>query len=338
MKTSKGDFELTLPLGPEQAEGEKILFKFVVDGNWVTSDDYETENDGGNVNNVIYYSNLTATSEEKGSKIPEAGGLVAATGAASAPTGGVTSSSNKENELSTTVMPSEEGKQVTSGEPGIAVPTNASEIKEFSEVRNVNAKDLNEKIKAEEAAEEAAGANGVTTTVLPSSEGKQVTSGEPGIAVPKNAADIKEFSEVRDVNPKDLNEKIKAEEATGPTKTVKVKKVIKKNKITGEEIVVSSEPVDDEQPKTLDPAKDTTKDTTKDSTKTTNGTSSTPAAATTTTTKTTEEPSKTTSSKTTPAKAASTPSKTPKKAASTPAKKEEKSKQGFFSKVKSLLK
>ncbi|KAG7910867.1 hypothetical protein KL906_001247 [Ogataea polymorpha] len=43
-------------------------------------------------------------------------------------------------------------------------------------------------------------------TVLPSSEGQQVTLGEPGVVVPANPHSISAFSEVRDVDPKTLNE------------------------------------------------------------------------------------------------------------------------------------
>lgn len=58
--------------------------------------------------------------------------------------------------LKTTVLPSEEGKQTTLGEPGVAIPKNPQEISAFKEVRDVDAKKLNEEFKKEEAAKEAA--------------------------------------------------------------------------------------------------------------------------------------------------------------------------------------
>ena len=54
--------------------------------------------------------------------------------------------------LKTTVLPNEEGKQTTLGEPGIAIPKNPEEISAFKEVRDVDAKKLNEEFKKEEAA------------------------------------------------------------------------------------------------------------------------------------------------------------------------------------------
>ncbi|CEP21597.1 hypothetical protein BN1211_1727 [Cyberlindnera jadinii] len=300
VKTSKGDFEITLPLQQKNGE-DKVSFKFVVDGDWHTSDEYEIEHDNGNSNNVIFFSNLIDEKKEE-VRIPESGGLPITT-------------ASSEGESKTTVLPSTEGQQDTSatGEPGIVIPSNAKDIKEFSEVSDVDAKELNAKLNAETT--EAAETSGLSTTVLPSNEGKQDTSatGEPGIVIPANAEDIKEFSEVSDVNAKELNAKLNGAETVGTetlsttvlpstegqqdtsatgdagivvptnakdikefsevsdvnakelneklnsedkkTKTVKVKKVIKRNKVTGEETVVSSTPLEDgdEIPKSLDP-------------------------------------------------------------------------------------
>jgi hypothetical protein len=226
VKTSKGDFEITLPLKPENAADERVVFKFVVDGEWKTSQEYEIANEDGNINNIIYYSNLTTDSTT--ARIPESGGLFV----------GVTN-----DKASTTVLPSSEGQQDTraTGEPGIVIPSNPQEIKEFSEVSNVDSKELNAKLNAKD----------VNTTVLPSTEGKQDTTatGEPGIVIPSNANDIEEFTQVSNVEAKELNAQLNGEKKT---KTTKVKKVIKRNKVTGEETVVSSEPVEDEV-KTLDP-------------------------------------------------------------------------------------
>lgn len=61
-------------------------------------------------------------------------------------------SESKPDELKTTVLPSQEGVQTTLGEPGIVVPGNPHEISAFSEVRDVDAKKLNEDIKKEDAA------------------------------------------------------------------------------------------------------------------------------------------------------------------------------------------
>lgn len=57
-----------------------------------------------------------------------------------------------------TVMPSKENQQITLGEPGIAIVSNANEIKEFREVRDVDAEELNKQLNAELKAKEAAAA------------------------------------------------------------------------------------------------------------------------------------------------------------------------------------
>ncbi|CAM9018167.1 unnamed protein product [Wickerhamomyces anomalus] len=413
VKTSKGDFEITLPL--KQEDDDKILFKFIVDGNWTTSKDYETINDNGNENNVLYLKNLSQVEESKssgGSKIPEAGGLaaggLAAAGAAVAGVLGLNSTSsdkentesskdykptvlpsnegnhasvagepgvaipsdphqikefsevrdvdakelnaklNKEDEFKTQVLPSQEGKQSNvSGEPGIAIPKDAQNIKEFGEVRNVDAKDLNAKLNKEDE---------VKTQVLPSNEGNHATvAGEPGVAVPKDAQNIKEFGEVRDVDAKALNEKLggegstKAATATSTespekkTKKVPVKKLIRRNKETGEEVVVSSEPVDHvpkdqkistngaESKDTIKPTEEKTLDPKKSSAET-NGKTTKDTA-----TKTTEEKPKTTSTSTT---TASKPKPKPKPAAAVAAEKKEeekKKKSSVFKKFKKIF-
>lgn len=221
VKTSAGDFEITLPLQADKGE-DKVLFKFVVDGDWKTSEEYEMFNQDGNINNVVYYANLQANAKD--TRIPESGGL------------------------STGVI----AENVAATEPSVVVPKNPQEIKEFSEVSDVSAKDLNAQIKAQ--------SKDVSTTVLPSAEGKQETSatGEAGIVIPQNASAIQEFTEVSTVDAKDLNAKL-----NGEKKTIKVKKTIKRNKLTGEETVVASERVEENEPvhdasKTTAPNKEST--------------------------------------------------------------------------------
>lgn len=53
-----------------------------------------------------------------------------------------------EQKFSSTVMPKEDHHKNLGG-PGLQIPTNAADIKEFSETSKVDAKDLNAKIKAQ---------------------------------------------------------------------------------------------------------------------------------------------------------------------------------------------
>jgi hypothetical protein len=59
---------------------------------------------------------------------------------------------SNEQKFSHTVMPKEDNATPFNAKPGIAVPKNAEEIKEFSEIRNVDARALNEEIDREEQA------------------------------------------------------------------------------------------------------------------------------------------------------------------------------------------
>ena len=227
VKRPDGSFELEVPIPKEL---KTVEFKFVLnDKEWVTSDEYWTIIDEtGNKNNYIEFDDsgkiikgskndainggkTEAGKTEMGKTIIPESGLAMG---APTPAGEVAAESN----LDTTVMPSQEGVQITLGEPGAVVPENPQDIAAFKEVRNVDAKELNAQIKKEEA-EQAAAANDVSeskdvkTTVMPSQEGVQTTLGEPGAVVPENPQDIAAFKEVRNVDAKELNAQIKEEEA-----------------------------------------------------------------------------------------------------------------------------
>lgn len=86
LKTSSGEFELTFPV-KIPADKDKVFFKYIVDGNWVTSDAYNKGFDETGIeNNYVSKSEAQALRENPSSaKIPEAGGLAfASVSAASA--------------------------------------------------------------------------------------------------------------------------------------------------------------------------------------------------------------------------------------------------------------
>lgn len=80
LRSSSGAFELTFPV-KIPADKDRVFFKFIVDGNWVTSDAYSKGSDANGIeNNFISKSEALALSENPvGTKIPEAGGLACAT-------------------------------------------------------------------------------------------------------------------------------------------------------------------------------------------------------------------------------------------------------------------
>jgi hypothetical protein len=132
VKQADGSFELSVPFTLTQ---EKLLYKYVVDGEWLVSKTHNITNDeAGNENNYISKNELVASSTS--AKIPEAGGLAAAV-----------VGSKAVNDVKATVMPTEETEhtqQKTLGEPGIVIPKDQEQLKAFETVRDVDPKTLNE--------------------------------------------------------------------------------------------------------------------------------------------------------------------------------------------------
>lgn len=126
VKKADDSFELTVPL---PAETDKVLYKYVVDGEWLTSSSEKTTKDDAGIENNFLEGGDLVSAKSTGAAIPEAGGLAAAV---------------KSNDVKTTVMPKEEAKQTTLGEPGIHVPQDPESLKAFETVRNVDPKSLNE--------------------------------------------------------------------------------------------------------------------------------------------------------------------------------------------------
>lgn len=83
LQTSSGDFELTFPV-KVPADKDRVFFKFIVDGNWVTSDAYSKGFDENGIeNNFISKSEAQTLNENPvAAKIPEAGGLTCSTASA----------------------------------------------------------------------------------------------------------------------------------------------------------------------------------------------------------------------------------------------------------------
>ncbi|EGW32629.1 uncharacterized protein SPAPADRAFT_61690 [Spathaspora passalidarum NRRL Y-27907] len=124
VKQADGSFSLEVPFA---SSTEPILYKYVVDGVWQASQDEKiTKDDSGIENNILDVDDLKALSTKAKSIIPESGLSVT------------------QPELSTTVLPKEELKQVSvAGEPGIQIPTQPEALAAFNEVRDVDPATLN---------------------------------------------------------------------------------------------------------------------------------------------------------------------------------------------------
>ncbi|KAG7825275.1 hypothetical protein KL909_001567 [Ogataea angusta] len=236
IKQRDGSFSLSFPFPNDT---EKVAFKFVVDGKWITSEDYKVETDElGNKNNVLYAKDVVSAQGSNSTRIPEAGGMAVplAGGNASLPkskaeTGG--------SEYKPTVLPSTEGQQVTLGEPGVVVPANPHSISAFSEVRDVDPKTLNEPsgstksapaetttaTKSPEAAKtldpaeqsKVSGTAGSTNATGASEASAAALASGPGVVIPEDPQSISALNEVRDVDPKTLN--VPSEPTTSQTET-----------------------------------------------------------------------------------------------------------------------
>lgn len=122
VQQADGSFALTVPLTADKL----ILYKYVVDGEWLVNHEQKVgKDDNGIDNNILESEDLFIASS--GSQIPEAGGLIAAPGS-----------------FSTTVMPSAEGQQTTMGEPGIFIPQGEEQLSAFKDVRNVDSREAND--------------------------------------------------------------------------------------------------------------------------------------------------------------------------------------------------
>lgn len=216
VKTSSGDFEITMPLKQMSGEEDKFYFKFIVDGDWTVSDEYEKESDGcGFENNFIdltKHSSITEAGEntKNQTRIPEAGGLA------------VTSDNDNKDKTITTetkdqsvhILPVNElPEQFVAGGPGPVIPENAQNIKEFSEERDVDVNELNERLNREmKEKKEQEKVQEQTVHILPvEGSHNQPAVGGPGPVIPENAKDIKELSEIRDVDVDELNERLNKE-------------------------------------------------------------------------------------------------------------------------------
>lgn len=124
VKQADGSFELTVPLPADK----DILYKYVVDGEWLVNGAEAKGNDENGIENNILAAGAFAAEAATSTKIPEAAGLPVTT----------------PGTVNTTVMPQQEMTQQTLGEPGIFVPKDPEALAAFETVRDVDPKTLNQ--------------------------------------------------------------------------------------------------------------------------------------------------------------------------------------------------
>ena len=147
VKQLDGSFELTTPLPFDE---DVLLYKFVVDGKFKVSDKYPVTKDAkGFDTNYLNLKDLEEKSELAESRANEEKTSAEGTGVATGVTAGALAS-EEGSQLGTTVMPKEDSQHPSiAGEPGIVIP-NSENLLAFNEYSNVDAKELNDTIAAEE--------------------------------------------------------------------------------------------------------------------------------------------------------------------------------------------
>ncbi|SCU96645.1 LAME_0F16952g1_1 [Lachancea meyersii CBS 8951] len=241
VKSPRGDFAITMPI--PQTSSDKFHFKFIVDGQWQTSNEFKTETSPEGIeNNCLIVSSIAAAKAAAsspsggatGSKIPEIGlNLVAPEVAApvlgtqapqkAQPAPGSNKKSKKKKiqikrrirrnkKTGERTVLSEERSEVKSG-----TDTDTYETEETATATATSREQTPLSAEIVPIVGETNRENGFQSTVMPSQENQQTTLGEPGIVILPNAAEIKEFSEIRDVDGDELNERLNRELAAKDT-------------------------------------------------------------------------------------------------------------------------
>ncbi|KAK9374507.1 uncharacterized protein V1513DRAFT_445869 [Lipomyces chichibuensis] len=222
-----GSWSVSIPL-----PSEKIIYKFVVDNNWVIDANAKTETDSSGItNNVLDLDDIAAASTVSnlpGGYIPESGGIPIAA-----------ASSSRQPEEASEPAVTESAAHATTASDSTATgatesPADTAAVEaETGPVEKI-ASEPTENITAVEPASERA-TNGVehkeelapTPTVMPQSSTLHAPFlGTPGIAIPANASDIQEFREVSTVDPRTLNEPKPAIMESESTVTDSAQKII----------------------------------------------------------------------------------------------------------------
>ncbi|CAI4039521.1 hypothetical protein SMKI_08G1890 [Saccharomyces mikatae IFO 1815] len=226
VKTARGNFEITIPVKLAN-EHDKFQFKFIVDGIWCVSDSYKKEHvSEGIENNFVQIVDLVETQEIVGaSKIPEAGGLIC--GKLPRATGPPSTSNRKKSKRNNKKRRSKLKKKNTKSnkKSNESLDDNGEGNEEEDGVTGTTTEDATGTSREETPLAEPmdfSNASSDNFHILPIDENLNATQlnsviGGPGPVLLPNSNEIKEFTEVRDVDAKELNERLsKKEQVTEP--------------------------------------------------------------------------------------------------------------------------
>lgn len=222
VKTAKGNFEITMPVKLANKD-DTFQFKFIVDGVWCVSDSYKKEHvSEGIENNFLQITDLVETQEVAGaSRIPEAGGLLCGKPPRSA--GPPSTSNRKKNKRNNKKRRSKLKKKSTKNNKKSNESLDDNE--EEDGVTGTTTEDVTGTSREEtplaeptNVSKEAPG----NFHILPIDQSADTTQsngiiGGPGPVLVPNPGEIKEFTEIRDVDARELNERLnKKEEVPEP--------------------------------------------------------------------------------------------------------------------------
>ncbi|CCF58640.1 hypothetical protein KAFR_0F00430 [Kazachstania africana CBS 2517] len=203
VKQADNSFELSVPTNFKNGE-EKFLFKFIVDGEWTTSNEYPLETDAKGIsNNYIGLNDVEAAKTDGSVNIPEAGGLAAKTQRRAGPPS--TKNRKKNNKKKNKKKKAKKTKKTSNANGEEAEEDDEEDEEETGTTTTVTEPTSREATPAQDAVH-----------VLPV-EQQQSTSpfmavaGGLGPVIVSNPNEVKEFSEIRHTDPKEFNEKKNAE-------------------------------------------------------------------------------------------------------------------------------
>ncbi|EJS43380.1 crp1p [Saccharomyces arboricola H-6] len=226
VKTAKGNFEISMPV-KLASKNEKFQFKFIVDGVWCVSDSYRKEHvSEGIENNILGITELVETQEVVGaSRIPEAGGLLCGK---SPRVAGPPSTSNrkksKRNNKKRRSKLKKKGSKVNKKSNESLDGTDEEKEDEDgvtgTATEDITTEDITGTSREETPLAEPMNASSQAPGnfhILPIDQNVNTTQsnnfiGGPGPVLVSNPNEIKEFSEVRDVDAKELNERLNKKE------------------------------------------------------------------------------------------------------------------------------
>ncbi|CAI4052000.1 hypothetical protein N7582_005339 [Saccharomyces uvarum] len=221
VKTAKGNFEITMPVRLA-SKNDKFQFKFIVDGVWCVSNSFEKEHvSEGIENNFIQITDLVETQEVAGaSRIPEAGGLLSSKPSRVA---GPPSTSNRKKGKKNNKKRKSKLKKKSNKNNKIANESQDGDEEEKEDedgftgttTEDVTGTSREETPMAEPL--DGASENPGDFHILPIDQNVNTTQsdnfiGGPGPVIVSNPNEIKEFSEVRNVDAKELNERLNKKE------------------------------------------------------------------------------------------------------------------------------